>query len=218
MRLTPRSAIAVLTCLLLAACGRDASAPRDPATEAARSALAQSALFCPNEGFSWAAFEAMADQLGAAPDGGEVKRPPTIRREDIVRERWVALNQLGYRTTVWIAELGPGTLNLGETPGFTTAVVPYSDGLVCAVHDPTLSREEAFAPTREWSGGRVTGGVMQTPGDPASFIALVRTWVNSPPGANFYQDFEIRLDMPEHHDGALFIRHRYAFAPAGETR
>lgn len=203
---------ALVLAVSLAACGRGAPPERDPVQEAARNALAQSALFCPNEGFSWEAFGAMADRLGAAPDDGEFKRPPTFSRNDIVRERWVALNHLGYRTTAWIAELGPGRLNLGGETGLATTSRAYTDGLVCAVHDPTLSREQAFAPTREWEGGRVSGGTMTTPGDPHTFIALVRTWVNSPPGAGFYQDFEVRLDMPERHDGALFIRHRYNYA------
>ena len=212
----PRRLLLLALALPLVACGREPPPERDPAEEAARNALAQSALFCPNEGFSWEAFEAMAARLGAAPDDGEFKRPPTFSRDDIVRERWVALNHLGYRTTVWIGELGPGQLNLGEN-GLATTSRAYTDGLVCAVHDPTLSREEAFAPTREWEGGKLTGGVMTTPGDPQTFIALVRTWVNSPPGARFYQDFEVRLDTPERHDGALFIRHRYNYGPRDET-
>lgn len=204
-------AIALLGLAHLAACDRQ-PAPRDPVKEAARSALAQSALFCPNEGFSWESFEAMANRLGAAPDDGGFERSPTISRKDIVRERWVALNNLGYRTTAWIAEIRPGRLGLGSMPGFKTAEVNYTTGLVCAVHDPTLSREQAFEPMKTWSGGKVTGGVMLTPGDPQSFIALVRTWVNSPPGANFYQDFEVRLRKPENHNGALFVRSRYDFA------
>ena len=202
--------IALTLAASLAACGQ--SSDRDPADDAARSAIAQSALFCPNDGFSWEAFEAMAEQLGAQPDDGEFRRPPTIRTEDIVRERWVALDHLGYRTTAWIGELGPGRLNLGSMPGFTTHVVDYSDGLVCAVHDPTLSREEAFAPTREWSDGQVTGGQLLRPEDPTSFVTLVKSWTNSPPGADYYQDFEVRLRRAENHDGALFIRHRYNFA------
>lgn len=207
----PACLLAVTIAFALAACGQGAPPERDPVQEAARNALAQSALFCPNEGFTWEAFDAMADRLGAAPDDGAFKRPPTFSRQDIVRERWVALDHLGYRTTAWIAELGPGRLNLGEM-GFATTSRTYTSALVCAVHDPTLSREEAFAPTSEWEGGKVTGGVMTTPGDPHTFIALVRTWVNSPPGASFYQDFEVRLDMPERHDGAMFIRHRYNYA------
>lgn len=207
----PAALIALAFAASVAACDRGPPPERDPVVEAGRNALAQSALFCPNEGFSWEAFGAMADRLGAAPDDGAFKRPPTFSRSDIVRERWVALNHLGYRTTAWIAELGPGRLNLGEM-GFATTSRAYTDGLVCAVHDPTLSREQAFAPTREWEGGKVTGGTMTTPGDPQTLIALVRTWVNSPPGAGFYQDFEVRLDRPERHDGALFIRHRYNYA------
>lgn len=204
--------LAVLAAGQLAACGGGPAADRDPAKEAARSPIAQFALFCPNEGFSWEAFEAMAQRLNAEPDGGEVRRPPTFRAADIVRERWVALTHLGYRTTVWIGELGPGRLNLGSDPGFTTAQVDYSDGLVCAVHDPTLSREQAFAPTRDWSGGRVTGAQLMRPDDPTSIVPLVKTWTNSPPGADFYQDAEVRLRKVENHDGALFIRHRYNFA------
>src|SRR5690606_36111703 len=153
----PALLIPLALAALLAACGRGAPPERDPVQEAARNALAQSALFCPNEDFTWEAFGAMADRLGAAPDDGEFKRPPTFSRADIVRERWVAQNHLGYRTTAWIAELGPGRLNLGEM-GLATTSRAYTDGLVCAVHDPTLSREQAFAPTREWEGGKVTGG------------------------------------------------------------
>ncbi|MEH6663218.1 MAG: hypothetical protein V7678_00075 [Brevundimonas sp.] len=209
----PASLIAVVLAAQLAACDRAPPAERDPAEQAARSAIDQLALFCPNEDFSWEAFEAMARRLDAKPDDGAFRRPPTFSTRDIVRERWVALDHLGYRTTVWIGELGPGRLNLGTSIGFTTTIVDYSDALVCAVHDPTLSREQAFAPTREWTGGQVTGAQLLRPDDPTSIIALVKTWTNSAPGADFYQDFEIRLRRVENHDGALFIRHRYNYAP-----
>jgi hypothetical protein len=208
----PGSVLALVLAAQLAACDRGPPPERDPAEDAARNAIAQSALFCPNEGFSWEAFDAMAQRLNAEPDDGEFRRPPTIRTRDIVRERWVALNHLGYRTTVWIGELGPGRLNLGSMPGFTTAQVDYSDGLVCAVHDPTLSREQAFAPTRKWSGGQVTGGQLLRPDDPTSLVTLVKSWTNSPPGGDFFQDFEVRLRKVENHDGALFIRSRYNYA------
>ena len=188
----------------LAACGP--GAPRDPAEDAARSMVAQSALFCPNEGFSWEAFDEMAARLGATPDDGPLLRPVTIREEEIVRERWVALNHLGHRTTAWIAELGPGRQYLFGTP----AAVEHTSGLACAIHDPTLSRDEAFALTAGWEGGQTTGGKM-SPDDPSRLVTLVRTWVNSPRGAGFYQDVEMRVRDIEASEGAMMIRRRYNY-------
>ena len=39
----------------------------------------------------------------------------------------------------------------------------------------------------------------------------VRTWVNSGPGSNFYQDIEMRVRDREATDGAMLIRHRYEY-------
>ena len=197
-------AIAMAAAVSVASCGSE-QPERDPEAMAAGGIVSQSALFCPNEGFSWEAFEAAAQELGAAPDDGEVVRPVTAREHEIVRMQWVALNHAGHRTTAWIAELGPGVrYQDGIAP------VEHRSGLVCAIHDPSLGREEAFALTRGWEGGETTGAV-PAPDMPGGILTAVRTWVNSGPGSNFYQEIEMRVRDREATDGAMLIRHRYEY-------
>lgn len=199
----PRYWLVLALAIQLAACGER---ERDPAEDAARNFVAQSALFCPNEGFSWEAFDNMAGRLGAAPDDGDVRRPPTVRKAEIMRERWVALNHLGHRTTVWIAELGPGHQFLPGSP----EGIAHASGLACAVHDPQTSRADAFALARAWEGGHITG-MVKAPDDPSRWTVLAKTWVNSVRGAPYYQDVELRVDDPEASDGAMIVRRRFDY-------
>ncbi|WP_420470606.1 hypothetical protein [Brevundimonas sp. FT23042] len=201
----------LLALIALSACGRG-RAERDPAEDAARSMVAQFALFCPNEDLSWEAFDAMARRLGVAPDGGEAIRPVTVRSSEIVREQWVALNHLGHRTTAWIAEVGPGVrYHDGVAP------VRHTSGLVCVVHDPEISREEAFTLVRgDNDGGRITGAD-RSPEEPGRLVPLVKTWVNSTGRTGFYQDTEMRVRDIAASDGAMMIRHRFLYGEAANA-
>lgn len=175
--------------------------PPDHNKDAARSLTAQLAVFCPNNGMSWDRFGARADILHAAPDGGAVVRPPDIKPEEIVREQWVALNHLGHRTTVWMGELKPGVLY----EGYSNRERPYSEGLVCMVHDSTLDRAGAMALTRNWGDhGKMVGG--RRDADGVSHITH-KAWVNMNT-KNYYEAVEV-LSLSD--PGSAFIRSNYKF-------
>ena len=56
-----------------------------------------------------------------------------------------------------------------------------------------------------------TTGAVPAPDMPGGILTAVRTWVNSGPGSNFYQDIEMRVRDREATDGAMLIRHRYEY-------
>jgi hypothetical protein len=196
------------TLLALGACGREPPEPVDPNTKAAVNFASQFALLCPNEGFTWEAFDTAAKALGATPDDGEPRRPHGVRDAEVVREQWVAFDHLGRRTTAWIGELGPGTRYV-----YGVAGVDHTSGLVCAVHDPGVTRQEALAMTRGWEGGTTTGAEKTGP-NPEDFIVRARTWVNTTRGSPFYQDVEMYTYAEQDDDGAILIRHRYNYGDA----
>lgn len=188
--------------LLLASCGSGESAP-DPAGQASRGIIGQMALFCPTENFSWETFDAAATAIGAEPDGGEVRKAPTVPAREIVRERWVALTQSGRRTTVWIGELGHGVRYAnGAMP------VAHTSGLVCMVHDPGLTREEAAGFAQQWDGVEMTGAKKVGPG---ALDLEARQWtlVLSGSRARNYMDIQMYTPDPEHGGGAMLTRHSY---------
>ncbi len=201
-------AIAAAAALTLAACGDRGEEAPDPAAQAGRGIIGQAALFCPSQDFSWETFDAAARTLGAGPDEGEVRRPPTIIGKETVRERWVALTQSGRRTTVWIGEMGPGRRYLNGT-----AAVDHVSGLVCMVHDPGLTREEARDLTKPWEGAEISGAARTGPGK-NDLEARSWTLVQSSPGMGLYQDIQMYVPSPEHGGGAMLIRHRFDYGSA----
>lgn len=197
-----RVAAGVAAIVVLAGCGDRSPDTPDPAAMAAGGIMSQLALFCPGANFSWDTFDAAAKSLGAGPDGGEVRKAPTVTAGDVVRERWVALTQSGRRTTVWIGEIGPGVrYQDGVAP------VPHASGLVCMAHDPALTREEARDLIKPWKTARVTGAVKTGPGD---LDLEARQWTMvQHPGSGVYQDVQMYAVEPEFGGGAMLTRHRF---------
>jgi hypothetical protein len=195
---------------MLASCGSGESAP-DPAGQASRGIMGQAALFCPTENFSWETFDAAATAIGAEPDGGEVHKAPTVTASEVVRERWVALTQSGRRTTVWIAELGPGVRYLdGALP------IEHASGLVCMIHDPGLTRDEAAGFAQQWEGVEMTGAKKIGPGD-LDLEARQWTVVLTGSGARDYMDLQMYTPDPEYGEGAMLTRHFYVRARPDAT-
>ena len=204
-RLKGLSCAALASLVALSACAGEPAKPADPNALAAANFANQFGLLCPNEDFTWQAFDEAAKALGASPDDGEPRRPHGVKDSEIVREQWVALEHLGYRTTAWIAELGPGTRYV-----YGVAGKDHTSGLVCAVHDPRITREDAFALTRSWEGGELTGAEKTGP-NPEDIIIRAKTWVNTARGGSFYQDVELFTYAAEENDGAIMVRHRYNY-------
>lgn len=202
--------LVVAAATALAGCGGGETAP-DPAAQAARGIVGQMALFCPSRDFSWETFDAAAKSIGAEPDGGKVHKAPTVGQTEIVRERWVALNQSGRRTTVWIAELGPVSRYV-----YGVAHVRQESGLVCMVHDPGLGREEARDIAKEWEGVKLTGAQKTGPGD-LDMEGRQWTVVLSAAGSRTYQDLQMYVPEMEHGGGAMLTRHSYVRAQADAT-
>lgn len=196
-------AAAVLIALALGGCG---SKPIDNRKLAAASLAGQMAAICPI-GVSWELFDARAKELGAAPDKGDFRRALAVSPKNIARERWVALDTLGHRTTAWIAEIKPGGRLYKGLLGLGEGTV-YKSGIVCAVYDPTITPKALWALTKEWGDhGQSTGAKKDAQGK----LHLVRkTWVNAS-NSERYEDIDIWTPGDNIDEGGMITRHLYRF-------
>ena len=168
----------------LAGCGGEAPPAPSAQELASRDLAGVLEALCPTNNFLWDTFDARAQELGVKPDGGEVTTAAATGKGDVVRDKWVAVNSLGRRVTVWMAEVGPE--RVGEGVLGQENVQRTRSGLVCTAYDPTMSFADFEAANAAREGGGSRGVLKKSDG---SLVRVRRAWVEQSTD-NYYREFD----------------------------